>query len=69
MKAKLILLGLLLGIGMIAGSVTRSNASGANYEPIIEWCCGGPNVYLFTMACLPGGTQTCQREFCNGQIM
>ncbi len=69
MKAKLILFGLLLSIGMIAGSFTRSNASGAIYEPNYEWCCGGPNIYLFTHACLPGGTQNCQREFCNGQIM
>ena len=71
MKKALITALVALSILPIGLSVTAS--PGANYGPVIEACITQnfpyPNERIWVVACIPGGNQTCQANWCAGVIL
>jgi len=57
---------------LLGGSFTAfSNPQQANYTPVIEDCVTQLfplDGYEFVLACLPNGSSSCVRGFCNGHI-
>lgn len=59
----------LLALSMIPVGFNITANPGSNYEPIIEGCITQVwpvEGYNFVMACIPGGNQSCQVEWCSG---
>lgn len=61
---------LMLTLGSIAAF---SNSNNPVYTPIIEGVCITQNwpqpVTPYTLACIPGGSQTCTVSFCDGILI
>ena len=62
----------LLVMTMIPVGFKLTANPGSSYEPIVEGCVTQlwPYIdgYNYVMACIPGGNQSCQVEWCTGQI-